>query len=474
MINHEEEGKKFLDTVMYYYEKAAKHTGLPEGMLEQIKICNSVYKVSFPVEIDGEVKTFEGIRVQHSHHKMPTKGGIRYSVYVSEDEVKALATLMTFKCAVVNVPFGGAKGGMKISPRNSSPKLLEKVTRRFATELIKKNLIGPSLDVPAPDYGTGAKEMAWIADTYMTFNYGNTDAQGCVTGKPVGLGGIRGRTEATGLGTYFGIRECVSFKEDMTKIGLEAGVAGKKVIIQGFGNVGYHSAKFLEEDGAIIIGVAEYEGGTYNENGLNVEELLKYRTENRTVLDFPGGQNVEDSISMLEMPCDILVPAALENQIQEHNADKIQAKIIAEAANGPITQKAEEILLKKNKLIIPDLYLNAGGVTVSYFEWLKNLSNVRFGRMGKRAEEKSYNRIVDFVERITEKKLDTRERTIITQGADEEDIVRSGLEDTMILAYREIREAMMQNPDITDLRTAAFYVAIRKIALSYEMMGIFP
>lgn len=474
MDNHEEEGKKFLDTVMYYYDKAAAHTNLPKGVLEQIRLCNSVYKVQFPVEIDGEIQNVEGIRVQHSHHKLPTKGGIRYSMSVSEDEVKALATLMTFKCAVVNVPFGGAKGGVKINPREHTEKTLEKVTRRFASELIKKNLIGPAMDVPAPDYGTGSREMAWIADTYMTFKHGDTGAQGCVTGKPIGLGGIRGRTEATGLGVFFGLREFFSFEEDTKKIGLSAGLKGKTVIIQGFGNVGYYSAKFLQEEGALVVGIAEYEGGVYDANGLDIEELFKHRKHNKSILDFANATNIPNSGDLLEMACDILIPAALENQIHEGNADKIKAKVIAEAANGPVTRDAEIILLKKGVVIIPDLYLNAGGVTVSYFEWLKNLSNVRFGRMGKRAEEKSYNKIVNALENATGKKISMEERMELTQGADEEDIVRSGLEDSMITAYHEIREAMIQTPSITDLRTAAFYIAIRKIALSYQMMGIFP
>ncbi len=474
MDNHEEEGKKFLDTVMYYYDKAAAHTNLPAGVLEQIRLCNSVYKVQFPVEIDGEIKNVEGIRVQHSHHKLPTKGGIRYSMSVSEDEVKALATLMTFKCAVVNVPFGGAKGGVKINPREHTEKTLEKVTRRFASELIKKNLIGPAMDVPAPDYGTGSREMAWIADTYMTFKHGDTGAQGCVTGKPIGLGGIRGRTEATGLGVFFGLREFFSFEEDTKKIGLSSGLKGKTVIIQGFGNVGYYSAKFLQEEGALIVGIAEFEGGVYDANGLDVEELFKHRKHNKSILNFASATNIPNSGDLLEMACDILIPAALENQIHEGNADKIKAKVIAEAANGPVTRDAEIIVLKKGIVIIPDLYLNAGGVTVSYFEWLKNLSNVRFGRMGKRAEEKSYNRIVNALEDATGKKISMEERMELTQGADEEDIVRSGLEDSMITAYHEIREAMIQTPSITDLRTAAFYIAIRKIALSYQMMGIFP
>lgn len=474
MSDYLEEGKKFLDTVLYYYNKAAEHTGLPSGLLERIRHCNSVYKVTFPVEVDGEILNIEGIRAQHSMHKLPTKGGIRYSTEVSEDEVKALATLMTFKCAVVNVPFGGAKGGVKIDPRISSEAVLEKVTRRFATELIKKNLIGPASDVPAPDYGTGGREMGWIADTYATFKYGDTNAMGCVTGKPVGIGGIRGRTEATGLGVFFGLREFFKFEDDVNKLGLTTGLKGKTVIIQGFGNVGYHSAKFLAEEGAKIIGIAEYDGGVFSENGLDVEALDKHRKEKGTVLGFPGATDVANSKSMLTWECDILIPAALENQITKDNAADVKAKVIAEAANGPVTMKAEEILLSKGIAIIPDLYLNAGGVTVSYFEWLKNLSNVRFGRMNKRADEKSYNRILDSLEDLTGKQVDFNERMTITQGSDEADIVRSGLEETMILAYHEMRDALIAKPELGDLRTAAFYISIKKIALSYEMLGIFP
>ncbi len=474
MSDHLEQGKKFLDTVLHYYDKAAEHTGLSSGLLERIRHCNSTYKVIFPVEVDGEIHNIEGIRVQHSMHKLPTKGGIRYSNEVSEDEVKALATLMTFKCAVVNVPFGGAKGGVKIDPRQSTPEFLEKVTRRFATELIKKNLIGPAVDVPAPDYGTGGREMGWIADTYMTFKYGDTNAQGCVTGKPVGIGGIRGRTEATGLGVFFGLREFFNFEEDVKKLGLTTGLRGKTVIVQGFGNVGYHSAKFLAEEGAKIIGIAEFDGGIYDENGLNIEAVDKHRQQTKSITNFPGATDIADSLSMLGMACDILIPAALENQITEANASEVKAKIVAEAANGPVTMRAEEILLEKGVVIIPDLYLNAGGVTVSYFEWLKNLQNVRFGRMGKRADEQSFERIIGSVEELTGKKLEAVERANITHGSDEEDIVRSGLEDTMIEAYHEIRDALTAKPELGDLRTAAFYISIKKIALSYDMLGIFP
>ena len=467
-------GAKFYADVLHYYDKAAAFSKLDPGILKKIRYCHSVYKVQFPVEVEGKLEVFEGIRVQHSLHKLPTKGGIRFSSYVDEEEVKALATLMTFKCAVMDVPFGGAKGGVKISPRLHSEKTLEKVTRRFASELIKKNLIGPGTDVPAPDYGTSSREMTWIADTYQTFKYGETNGLGCVTGKPVGQGGIRGRNEATGLGVYFGIRECVSQKEDMDRLGLTTGVEGKKIIVQGLGNVGYHSAKFLEAAGALIVGIAEMEGAIYNEKGLDVEAVFQQRKETRSLLNFPGAKNIEVADHVLEMPCDILIPAALENQIYEGNAPRIQAKIIAEAANGPVTKEAEDILQAKGAMIIPDLFLNAGGVTVSYFEWLKNLSNVRFGRIGKRAEEANYRRIVESIERHTGEKFGELERKLIIHGSDELDLVRSGLEDTMIIAYNEIREIQRQNPAMQDLRTAAFLSAIEKIGISYQMLGIFP
>ena len=474
MADNENEGAKFLHSVHQYFDNAAKYSRLSPGILEQIKVCNSVYKVSFPVEVDGKIEVIEGIRVQHSHHKLPSKGGIRFSMQVDEDEVKALATLMTFKCAVVDVPFGGAKGGVKINPRTSSVKTLEKVTRRYAAELIKKNLIGPGMDVPAPDYGTGSREMAWIADTYQALKYGETNALGCVTGKPVGQGGIRGRAEATGLGVYFGIREALADTELLQGKNLDGTTLhGKRVIVQGLGNVGYHAAWFCQKDGAIITGIAEREGGIYNPDGIDVEEVFKHRNETGSILHFKNSQNFENTLDLLEMECDILIPAALENQIHLGNAAKIKAKIVAEGANGPVTQEAEEILLKNGIIILPDLYLNAGGVTVSYFEWLKNLSNVRFGRMGKRAEEASYKRLVNAIESASGKNMTAQEKAILTQGSDEVNLVRSGLEDTMINAYHEIRETMRQK-GIPDMRTAAFLTAIEKIGVSYEALGIFP
>jgi glutamate dehydrogenase (NAD(P)+) len=374
----------------------------------------------------------------------------------------------------VDVPFGGAKGGVKINPRTSSVETLEKVTRRYASELIKKNLIGPGMDVPAPDYGTGSREMAWIADTYLAFKFGDTNALGCVTGKPVGQGGIRGRTEATGLGVFFGLRELLADGEILQKLGMTSGMAGKRIIVQGLGNVGYYAAHFCEQEGAIITGIAEREGAIFNPNGLDVSDVFKHRTESGSILNYRGAQNVEDSTQLLEYECDVLLPAALENQIHEENAPRIKARIIAEGANGPTTKAAEKILLERGVVILPDLYLNAGGVTVSYFEWLKNLSNVRFGRMGKRAEEASLNRLVTTIEQTTGKSISEQERKLIVHGADEISLVRSGLEDTMIVAYHEIREVMRQINGIRELRTAAFYSAIEKVGVSYQALGIFP
>jgi len=464
----------FFHCVNDYFDKAAALTKVPKGLLEQIKVCNSVYQMRFPVKIGNEYQVIEAYRVQHSHHRIPTKGGIRISTMVNQDEVMALAALMTYKCAIVDVPFGGAKGGIKVSPRKVTPQQLQRIVRRYTAELIKKNFIGPGIDVPAPDYGSGEREMAWILDTYMTFNPGNLDGYACVTGKPVSQNGIRGRKEATGRGIMYGLKEALSYREDMKELGLEPGLEGKTVVVQGFGNVGYYAALFLYQQGAIIIAVSEVEGAIYDPNGLDIPALYKHREETGSILDFNNAINMKEKYDALELECDILVPAALENQIHEGNVDEIKAKIIAEGANGPVNPEAERKLLKRGVFILPDVYLNAGGVTVSYFEWLKNLSHVRFGRLQKRFDETSSLGLIELVEKLTRKNVSPHEKALVARGAEEIDLVNSGLEETMMYAYRQIRELWLRNKDIKDLRTAAFVCAISKVADDYMALGIFP
>lgn len=465
----------FIESVQRNFDKAADISGLPKGLLAQIKTCNSVYRMKFPVKIGNEYQVIEAYRAQHSHHRLPTKGGIRYSEHVNQDEVIALAALMTFKCAIVDVPFGGAKGGVAINPKNYSLKQLEKITRRYTTELLRKNFIGPGIDVPAPDYGTGAREMAWIVDTYSTLRNGDIDSAACVTGKPVNQGGVRGREEATGRGVFYGIKEYCSRKDLMKALKMEPGIEGKKIVLQGLGNVGSFAGKISQDEGgAVIVGVVEYEGAVYNPDGIDIHKLIAHRKITGSILNFEGAKNMESRGAGLELPCDILIPAALENQITGENASRIQAKIIAEGANGPVSADAEEILLAKGIVIIPDMYINAGGVTVSYFEWLKNLSHMRFGRMEKRFNQNTYTNFVQTVERLTGKVIDARERELLTRGADEIDLVRSGLEETMINSLDQILEVYKRKKEVKDLRTAAFLLALNKIASDYATLGIFP
>ncbi|MBV8254004.1 MAG: Glu/Leu/Phe/Val dehydrogenase [Chitinophaga sp.] len=464
----------FFQSVERSFDKAAAFTKWDKGILEQIKACNAVYQIKFPVRIGESVQVIEAYRVQHSHHKLPCKGGIRFSEEVNQDEVMALASLMTYKCAIVNVPFGGAKGGIKINPRNYTPFQLEAITRRYTAELVKKNFIGPGTDVPAPDYGTGEREMSWILDTYMSLRPGEIDGYGCVTGKPVSQGGVRGRTEATGLGVFYGLRELCNIKEDMDKIGLKTGIEGKRVVVQGMGNVGYHAAKYFHEAGAKVICLIEWDGAIYNENGLNPDEVLQHKKATGSINNFPGSTSLNKNTDGLELDCEILIPAALENVIDKHNAPNVKAKIIGEAANGPLTPEADEILNKKGVIVVPDMFLNAGGVTVSYFEWLKNLSHVRYGRLGKRFDENMNFHILQTIEDLTGKKVSDKERKFIAHGADEVDLVYSGLEETMHAALHEVRDVMLSNPQIHDMRTAAYVCAINKVGAAYEQLGIFP
>ncbi len=464
----------FTEQVNRNFDRAAAFTSHDDHLLNLIKNCNSVYHLTFPLRRDnGSIEVIHAWRAEHSHHKMPTKGGIRYSLEVNEDEVVALAALMTYKCAVVDVPFGGAKGGIRIDSKLYSVGELERITRRYTFELYKKSFIGPGIDVPAPDFGTGSREMAWIADTYVSLAQDKLEAIGCVTGKPIAQGGIRGRSEATGRGLAFATREACSVAEDMRAIGLTPGISGKRVIVQGLGNVGYNAARFLEELGAVLVGLIEAEGAIYSPQGIVLEKVWAHRLLTGKISGFPGAEDV-DRTAALELDCDILVPAALENQIHDGNAPRIKARMIVEGANGPTSSEASEALAKRGVLILPDHYVNAGGVLVSYFEWLKNLSHVRLGRMEKRFEESAYQRILSSVEGMTGKHLSAEEVASVTRGADEQDLVNSGLEDTMVTAYHHLRDIKLRHNGDVDLRTAAFIDAIDKIALCYADLGIFP
>ncbi|MCU0233430.1 MAG: Glu/Leu/Phe/Val dehydrogenase [Thermoanaerobaculales bacterium] len=465
----------FFEQVNSNFDRAAALTDHPAGILEQIKAINSLIHFTFPLKRDdGRMEVIHAWRAEHSHHMLPCKGGIRYAAMVDEDEVMALAALMTYKCAIVDVPFGGAKGGVKISAHEYSERELERITRRFTFELFKKNFIGPGLDVPSPDFATGPREMAWIADTYATLAPHDINALGCVTAKPVQHGGIQGRTEATGRGIFYALREVCSLGRDMRPLDLSPGLEGKRVVVQGLGNVGYHAAKFLEEEGgAVIVGLVEYEGAIASTRGLHVEDVMAHRRATGSLLDFPGATNLEHRDLGLELECDILVPAALEHAITLDNAARIKTKIIAEAANGPLSADASQYFHEHGVMVVPDAFINAGGVTVSYFEWLKNLQHVRFGRMEKRFEEKASRQMLSAIEQATGTSFSEDQLGSFARGADEIDLVNSGLEETMIKAYHQIREIKQRHKDI-DLRTAAMVSAIDKIVTVYKHRGIFP
>jgi glutamate dehydrogenase (NAD(P)+) len=465
----------FLQQVNEIFDEASRHTDHDASLLAQIKACNVVVQFSFPIRRDdGSLEVIRAWRAQHSQHKLPTKGGIRFAPDVHDEEVMALAALMSYKCAIVDVPFGGGKGGIRIDAKKYSVGELERITRRFAFELIRKNFIGPGLDVPAPDFGTSPREMAWIADTYAQLRPGDVDALACVTAKPLGQGGIRGRVQATGRGLFYGVREISRDAALMKSLGLTPGLKGKRVAVQGLGNVGYHAAKFLAEGGGILVGLSDREGTITNPKGLDLEAVMAQRKVTGSILDFPGATNLPGAADVLEVDCDILAPCALELQITEENASRIKAKIIAEGANGPTTPEADRILHDKGVLVIPDIYINAGGVTVSYFEWLKNLSHVRFGRMEKRFDEGAFSRLVEAIEKATGKEFNEAERHSLAAGADEEDLVNSGLEETMITSWRQIKARREQLGNKVTYRIAAFVDAIDKIAVSYKELGIFP
>jgi len=470
--NHSNAEGTFLDQVKQYFDNAAKLTNYPPGLLKQIETCSAMIEVSFPVKFGDshDYQIFQGWRAEHSHHRLPTKGGIRYSEACDEQEIKALASLMTFKCAVVDVPFGGAKGGVKLDPKKYNAAQLEAITKGYAQALIDKNFISPGLDVPAPDMGTGPREMGWIMQTYKSAYPSNIDAAACITGKPVSHGGIRGRTTATGLGVFFCLKEALRTPAVLEKAGLSAGVAGKRVVIQGFGNVGFYAAQFCHRAGAKVVAIGEYNGSVYNENGIHPDEALEYFQKHKTFDGYTGGKFLSTSREVLELPCDVLIPAALEGEINAQNAPHIKAKIIVEAANGPTTPKAAEILEKNGAFIVPDLLANAGGVTVSYFEWLKNLSHMRFGRMTKRYEESKWANLVTSLEKSSKTTWSEEERKLISYGAGEEELVNSGLEETMITSFKEVYDTSIAKK--TNMRTAAYIVAVSKVANTYMDLGL--
>ncbi len=468
----------FRDSVNLMFNRAVGLMDLSPGLEEKIRVCNATYTVRFGVRLRGSIHTFTGYRSVHSEHMEPVKGGIRYSLAVTQDEVEALAALMTYKCALVEAPFGGSKGGLRIDPREYNEHELELITRRFAYELAKRDLINPSQNVPAPDMGTSEREMAWIADQYRRMNTTDINASACVTGKPIHAGGIHGRVEATGRGVQYALREFFRHPEDIRKAGLSGTLDGKRIIVQGLGNVGFHAAKFLsEEDGAKIVGVIERDGALFDEHGLDVEAVRRWISGHGGVSGYGAATFVEDGAKLLEAECDILVPAALEGVINLANAERIRAPLIVEAANGPITAGADDILRKKGTVIIPDLYANAGGVTVSYFEWVKNLSHIRFGRMQRRQEEARHQLVVDELERLSADKglgwtLSPGFKEKYLRGADELELVRSGLDDTMRTAYGSMREVWHGREGVEDLRVASYIVAIERVARSYHEKGL--
>ncbi|MCH2066367.1 Glu/Leu/Phe/Val family dehydrogenase [Shimia sp.] len=468
----------FRESVDLMFNRAVALMDLPPGLEEKIRVCNATYTVRFGVRLRGQIQTFTGYRSVHSEHMEPVKGGIRFAPSVNQNEVEALAALMTYKCALVEAPFGGSKGGLCIDPRKYDEHELERITRRFAYELAKRDLIHPSQNVPAPDMGTGEREMAWIADQYARMNTTDINARACVTGKPLNSGGISGRVEATGRGVQYALQEFFRDARDVEKAGLDGTLDGKRVIVQGLGNVGYHAAKFLsDEDGCKVVGIIERDGALFNEDGIDVDAVQQWLAKHGGVSGYPDATYTREGGKILEEACDILIPAALEGVINMENAARIQAPLIIEAANGPVTAGADEILRKKGTVIIPDMYANAGGVTVSYFEWVKNLSHIRFGRMQRRQEESRHQLVVDELEKIsaalgTQYSLTDSFKQKYLRGAGELELVRSGLDDTMRIAYQSMRDVWHDRADVEDLRTAAYLVSIDKVASSYRAKGL--
>ena len=462
----------FLNSTNKLFDQALSYTEISPDLAKRIRVSNSTYTINFGVKLRKEIHTFTGWRSVHSEHFEPAKGGIRYDINASQEEVEALAALMTYKCAIIEVPYGGSKGALKINPKEWTKSEIEKITRRFAQELIKRDLIHPAQNVPAPDVGTGAEEMAWIADEYRRIHPTDINALACVTGKPTQKGGLVGRSEATGRGVQYIIREFFRHEEDYLKAGFKGGLKDKKVVLQGLGNVGYHAAKFLqEEDGCRIVCVMEHNGAILNPDGLNIEKIKSHQSEHGSFEGCSEGKFEANTSEFLTMECDILIPAAKENVIDKTIAQDIKAKLIVEAANGPITFEADGLLNERNVTIIPDIMANAGGVAVSYFEWIRNLRHIRFGRLEKRRNAFQFDTLISAIETMTGKEMPDKFKEQFIEGANEIDLVRSGLDDMMREAYQKVRQSMIEN-DIPNLRTAAYKVALDRIATSYDSIGL--
>jgi len=464
----------FFAEVNRYFDAAARHSSLPPDVLEQVKACNAVYRIRFPVREDaGGIRVVEAYRAEHSHHRLPTKGGIRYSPQVTQDEVMALAALMTYKCAIVDVPFGGAKGGVRVDPHECSPAFLERLTRRYTHELIRKRFIGPDVDVPAPDVGTGEREMAWICDTYQSQGTETLNALACVTGKSISMHGIPGRAEATGLGVAMALEQFFAVPEDAKGCGLTPGLAGKRVVVHGLGKVGLHAARAVAARGAIVVGVSVRDGAIYRSKGLDPDAVLEHRREAGTILGYPGAVDLPSPAAALEQSCDILIPAALEHEITAANAERVQARLVAEGANGPIDVQGDAVLRAAGRAVLPDLYANAGGVVVSYFEWVKNLSHISFERMTRRYHQLANDRLLGVLQGLASRPVASEDADSLCRPPNEIDFVRTALENTLAISYQRIRETK-QRRDLPDLRTAAYLYALEGVGKAYLDAGIFP
>ncbi len=473
MTDQQHESMSFREGVDRMVDRATLAAGLDPGTASVIKACDAVLQIKFPVRLRDTIEVFTGWWAVHSAHRLPAKGGLRFTLQVSQDETEALSALMSYKCAIADIPFGGAKGGLVIDPSKYHVDELAEITRRFARELARRDLLNPATNVPAPDMGTSSREMAWIADTYKTLFPEDVNQEACVTGKPVTHGGIPGRTDAVGKGVQFALQEFFRHPEELERAGLSDGLTGQRVVIQGLGNVGYHTAKYLsEEDKVKVIAIIERDGVVFNEDGLNVHDIRQHFAENGVLKGFQKAEYSPQGSEALEMECEILIPAALESQIHAGNAMNIQASLVVEAANGPVTYEADEILQRRGIVMLPDIYVNAGGVTVSYFEWARNISHMRFGRLQRRYEELRATTYLAALEKLTGREAPRDLRTEIVRGASELDLVRSGLDDTMRAAFLDIREVMKRNDNIKDYRTAAYVIAIQKLARSYYDLGL--